>query len=205
MPDVAASLIAAGSLEHQQAMVKLFADALDFVLMFDRAKIMCPAIQNDFAFYRRSLAKMSADEKIEPEMKVNAERSQAICMFIAESIPMMRVLSNAFSIKFGSASEKTHVLELLSEMANILCSVVMNKKFESAKTNEYCLHAMTGAIVLYDHVDPNGAFAKSSRIKIKQCAKQVNGRQDLINALMYSTRHYNSAPTKIRSILEAGK
>uniref|UniRef100_A0A8D9BT16 Protein FAM49A n=1 Tax=Cacopsylla melanoneura TaxID=428564 RepID=A0A8D9BT16_9HEMI len=44
-------------LDTQQALVKQFAEILEFVLKFDEHKMKTPAIQNDFSYYRRSLQK----------------------------------------------------------------------------------------------------------------------------------------------------
>lgn len=40
----------------------------------------------------------------------------------------------------------------LSVMANICFEMVLNKKFDSDTTNMFCLRAMTGSIILYDHI-----------------------------------------------------
>lgn len=60
-PKLLRSLCAANpkdALEHQQAIAKQMADVLDFVLLFDNMKMMNPAIQNDFSYYRRSLNRL---------------------------------------------------------------------------------------------------------------------------------------------------
>ena len=39
-------------------------------------------------------------------------------------------------------------------------------RFESEHTKLFCLRVMVGVIILYDHVHPVGAFAKSSGIDV---------------------------------------
>jgi len=43
------------SINNQQALAKQMADVFDFVLRFDDLKMVNPAIQNDFSYYRRTL------------------------------------------------------------------------------------------------------------------------------------------------------
>jgi len=51
------------SLANQQALAKQLADVFDFVLRFDDAKMVNPAIQNDFSYYRRTLNRMKLSKK----------------------------------------------------------------------------------------------------------------------------------------------
>jgi len=43
------------NIASQQALAKQMADVFDFVLRFDDLKMVNPAIQNDFSYYRRTL------------------------------------------------------------------------------------------------------------------------------------------------------
>jgi len=43
------------NINNQQALAKQMADVFDFVLRFDDLKMVNPAIQNDFSYYRRTL------------------------------------------------------------------------------------------------------------------------------------------------------
>ncbi|KAJ7373922.1 Protein fam49b [Desmophyllum pertusum] len=67
---------------------------------------------------------------------------------------------------------------------------------------------MVGLIILYDHVHPVGAFAKTSSIDIRASIKvlkdQPPGSVDgLLNALRYSTKHLNdeTTPKNVKSLL----
>ncbi len=50
MLDIFSSI--AEQLDVHQALVKQFAKMLEFVLKFDEYKMMNPALQNDFSYYR---------------------------------------------------------------------------------------------------------------------------------------------------------
>ena len=46
------------------------------------------------------------------------------------------------------------------------CFSDYRNKFQSEETVLFCLRVMVGVIILYDHVNPAGAFAKSSGIDV---------------------------------------
>ena len=53
-------------------------------------------------------------------------------------------------------------------------------------------------IILYDHLDPVGAFNKKSPIDVRSAAKILkdsNNCEELMNALKYRTKHLNDADT----------
>lgn len=59
---------------------------------------------------------------------------------------------------------------------------------------------MVGAVLFYDHIDPNGAFVKESSINIKSTVKIIQSHggastEPLINVLKFSTIHLNSETT----------
>merc|ERR1712216_549911 len=193
LPRLADELAAADTLEHQQALVKLFADVLAFIVAFDGAKLLCPAIQNDFSFYRRMYNKMAAVESVKEKMTVADDEANMISMFIAQPTPMLSAVTAVFMAQCQGNSEKRKAnLALLANMANILCSVAMSGKITD-DTVEYCLRAMAGAIVVFDHVDAVGAFHKKSAVKLSACAKVLRGRPNLINMLRYSTKNFQKA------------
>lgn len=75
------------NLEGQQALAKQLADILDFVLRFDDAKMINPAIQNDFSYYRRSLNK----QKNKVDVKIKDELANRMSLFFAYPTPMLKV------------------------------------------------------------------------------------------------------------------
>jgi len=151
------------SLANQQALAKQMADVFDFVLKFDDAKMVNPAIQNDFSYYRRTLNRMKLSKK-EPNIKIRDELANRMSLFFAYPTPMMKVLSET-TVKFlapnlGSGVPLENVTTALSTMANICHDMVHNKKFSTDGTNMFCLRAMTGSIILFDHLHSTGAFIK---------------------------------------------
>ena len=66
---------------------------------------------------------------------------------------------------------------------------------------------MTGAIILYDHVNPTGAFDKTTQIDVKGAIKLLqrsNTNDAMLNALRYTTKTINNESTQksIKALLE---
>jgi hypothetical protein len=205
-------------LEMQQALFKQFAEIIDFTLKFDDLKMTNPAIQNDFSYYRRTLSrmKMAANESARADLEVTDAIASRMSLFYAHATPMLKVLSDATS-KFVSENKDLPIentTDCLSTMASICRVMIESPKYRSKFTSEetvmFCLRVMVGVIILYDHVHPVGAFAKTSPIDMKNSIRvlreQFPGKVDcLLNALRYTTRHLNdeATPRAIKSLLLA--
>jgi len=197
------------SLANQQALAKQLADVFDFVLRFDDAKMVNPAIQNDFSYYRRTLNRLKISKK-DTNIKIRDELANRMSLFFAYPTPMMKVLSET-TVKFLSSDTtvpRENVTAALSTMANVCSDMVTKKKFESDATNMFCLRAMTGAIILFDHLHAQGAFVKKSPISIKACINALktytNSPTDgLLNALRFTTIHLSDpeTPNAIKQLL----
>jgi len=197
------------SLANQQALAKLLADVFDFVLRFDDAKMVNPAIQNDFSYYRRTLNRMKLSKK-DLNIKIRDELANRMSLFFAYPTPMMKVLSET-TVKFlasDSSVNRDNVTIALATMANVCHDMVHQKKFEADSTNMFCLRAMTGAIILFDHLHSQGAFAKKSPINIKGAINVLKNytaspTDGLLNALRFTTIHLNDpeTPNAIKQLL----
>jgi hypothetical protein len=206
-------------LESQQALFKQFAEILDFTLKFDDLKMTNPAIQNDFSYYRRTLSRMKMSHQLGPnddfdDFEVTNEMANRMSLFYAHATPMLKTLSDTTS-KFVSENKNLPVentTDCLSMMANICRVMIENpnyrSRFRDEETIMFCLRVMVGVIILYDHVHPIGAFAKSSGIEIKNSIKVLKDQQavnveGLLNALRYTTKHLNdeSTPKAIKGLL----
>jgi len=197
------------SLANQQSLAKQLADVFDFVLRFDDAKMVNPAIQNDFSYYRRTLNRMKLSKK-ELNIKIRDELANRMSLFFAYPTPMMKVLSET-TVKFlasDSTVPRDNVTTALATMSNVCHDMVFKKKFEADQTNMFCLRAMTGAIILFDHLSAQGAFAKKSPINIKGSINVLKSytaspTDGLLNALRFTTVHLNDAetPNSIKQLL----
>jgi len=198
------------NIANQQALAKQLADVFNFVLRFDDMKMVNPAIQNDFSYYRRTLNRMKLAKK-DINITIRDELANRMSLFFAYPTPMMNVV-NETTVKFLSQDAtvpRDHVTLALATMANVCSDMVSNKKFEKEDTNMFCLRAMTGSIILFDHLHAQGAFSKKSPIHIKNCVTVLKNytadkTDGLLNALRFTTIHLNDAdtPASIKHLLD---
>jgi len=197
----------------QQALAKQLADVFDFVLRFDDLKMVNPAIQNDFSYYRRTLNRKKIT-KTDVNITIRDELANKMSLFFAYPTPMMNVI-NETTVKFlsqDSSVPRDNVTMALATMANVCQQMIDQKKFSSETTNMFCLRAMTGSVILFDHLHASGAFSKKSPINIKGVITALktypaggSGSTDgLLNALRFTTIHLNDpdTPATIKQLLE---
>jgi hypothetical protein len=188
-------------LSSHKSLAKQLADVFDFVLRFDDAKMVNPAIQNDFSYYRRTLNRMKLSKK-DTNIKIRDELANRMSLFFAYPTPMMKVLSET-TAKFLTADTsvpRENVTSALATLANVCHDMVEGRKFTQEHYNLLSLRAMVGSIILYDHVSEQGAFVKKSPINIKGCISVLKNYQGhntdgLLNALRFTTIHLNDAET----------
>lgn len=214
-------------LETQQALVKQLAEILEFTLKFDELKMTTPAIQNDFSYYRRSVMRSRLDSSYGTAVEENSSDSEdeVVCqldhqtankmsLFYAYPTPMLRVVSEITS-KFVTEHKEIpleQTTETLGTMAKVCQKMLENPeliaRFRREETQLFILRVMVALVILYDHVHPVGAFAKTSNVDVKGCVKVLkeqpaSSSENLLNALRYTTKHLNddSTPKHIRTLL----
>lgn len=205
-------------LEEQQALVKQFAEILEFTLKFDELKMTTPAIQNDFSYFRRTVmrARMDSSSKNNAGEEINIDHQMAnkMSLFYANSTPMLKVLSESTS-KFVTEHKEIpleNTTETLGTMAKVCQRMLENPqliaRFRREETQLFILRVMVALIILYDHVHPIGAFVKASNVDVKGCVKVLKDQpasssENLLNALRYTTKHLNddNTPKQIKTLL----
>jgi len=186
-----------------QAVGRQLAQLFDFVIRFDQIRMMRPNLSNDFSYYRRLLPKFSKH----PDVKVKDDEASGMALFTAEHIPMMSTLAKTTKNYTESAGSQESVSNLLSTMANSCMRLAKIKRFSKPDLNLLCLRAMTGSIVLYDHLE-NRAFSKKSPIAIRDCINVLKKDYDpketegLINSIRYSTVSFRSAPVSVQELFD---
>jgi hypothetical protein len=196
------------SLSSQQALAHLLASVFDFVLRFDDSKMTNPSIQNDFSFYRRSLNRMKASKEANEEDIIKDDLANRMSLFLAYPTPMMKTLTDT-TVKFLSEDKtvtKENVVQGLSVMANVCYDMVAKRRFQNTQTNLFCLRAMTGCVIMVDHISDVGAFAKKSAINMKGVITVLKGFTDapadgLLNAIRFNTVHASEASPQIKALL----
>lgn len=198
------------NLANLQSLAKQLANVFDFVLRFDDLKMVNPAIQNDFSYYRRTLNRMKLSKK-DLNISIRDELANRMSLFFAYPTPMMNVI-NETTVKFlsqGGGVPKENVTNALATMANVCQEMVEKKQFSKDETNMFCLRSMTGSIILFDHLHATGAFSRKSPIHIKGCITILKNSQSgstdgLLNALRFTTIHLNDpdTPANIKHLLD---
>jgi len=194
----------------QQSLAKQMADVFDFVLRFDDLKMVNPAIQNDFSYYRRTLNRKKIT-KTDVNITIRDELANKMSLFFAYPTPMMNVI-NETTVKFlsqDSSVPRDNVTMALATMANVCQEMIAQKRFTNEQTNMFCLRSMTGSVILFDHLHASGAFGKKSPINIRGVITALksfpgSSTDGLLNALRFTTIHLNDpdTPGSIKQLLE---
>jgi len=180
-------------IKQNLALTRHIALIFDFVFHFDEKKMVTPAIQNDFSYYRRVLGRMRDKNT---KLKVDEELGNKMSFFFAYPTPMMKVLIDATTEYDSSA--KPRLVSGLSTLANLSLGNIQKNTLDDQKTM-LLLCCMTGCIILVDHLRDEGAFDKKSPISIRQAITLLKGTTHntdfLVNSLRFTTLHLNEEAT----------
>ncbi|KAG0199857.1 Protein fam49a [Mortierella sp. GBA30] len=192
------------NLERHQALARILCQLLDFVFEFDSLKMKTPQIQNDFSYYRRCLSRGKLSNETDLKSAMNEdELANQVSMFYAYPTPMLKTVTEVTTEFVAKNRVGRSVSECLSTLAGLCYHTVSNskKRPQRPETTAFCLRVMVISIIIYDHIDPQGAFSKTSPINIKSSVKAIhsygnsNDTPNLISALKYNTKHLNDAST----------
>ncbi|KAJ3056516.1 Protein fam49a [Rhizophlyctis rosea] len=207
------------NLETRQATARRLADVLHFVSLFDELKMGNPNVQNDFSYYRRTLSRMRMSNPNQQNVVVHDELANRMSLFYAHSTPMTKslidsalMLVNSVSFRlFLCPANRSIPAENVTDVFAVFCGICYNavtKGRAQGAMVDYCLRVMVVCIILYDHVDPAGAFAKGSKLNIRASVRVIqtnggSGSNSLLNTLRYSTVHLNddATPKVIKQML----
>ncbi|KAJ3005123.1 Protein fam49a [Thoreauomyces humboldtii] len=197
------------NLEVRQATAKQLADVLHFVSLFDELKMGNPNVQNDFSYYRRTSSRMRMANPANQNLVVPDELANRMSLFYAHATPMSKALVDATLklLKENNSVTPDAVTNILSIIAGICYNAVIKERAEGAMVH-YCLRVLVVSIILYDHVDPEGVFGRTSKVNIRASVRVIqtaggSGSNNLLNALRYTTIHLNdeSTPKSIKLML----
>ncbi|KAI7871573.1 hypothetical protein BDF14DRAFT_1762477 [Spinellus fusiger] len=212
------------NLEEHQGLTKLLADLLDFVFEFDHLKMRNPTLQNDFSYYRRMLqrGRYSSTERLsvnEPvsdlrSAMVEDDRANQISLFIAYPTPMLKCVIDTATEFVEKKGLQKSMAECLAALWAACFQTVSKKRSLGPDLSAFCLKVMVVSIILYDHIDPNGAFSKGSPINIKNSVKIIqtihalnipkeSSASNLLSALRYNSKHLNddSTPKGVKNVV----
>ncbi|KAI7896455.1 uncharacterized protein EV154DRAFT_492284 [Mucor mucedo] len=201
------------NLEKNQGLAKLFAELLDFVFEFDHLKMHSPTLQNDFSYYRRMLQRGRSsgrdDDSCVSDLRsamIEDDQANRISLFIAYPTPMLKCIIDTTTKFVNSNQLQKSVGDWLAALWATCFNTVSKKKNQSPAVSAFCMKVMVVSIILYDHIDPNGAFYKHSPINIKNSVKIIQtitnlnvskeySATNLLSALRYNSKHLNDDTT----------
>jgi predicted translin family RNA/ssDNA-binding protein len=185
--------------QNHLALAKQLAEIFDFVFHFDEAKMVNPAIQNDFSYYRRVLSRMkNANKDEKSKILLDEELANKMSFFFAYPTPMMKVLIDA-TMEFDK-NAKPKLIDGLSLVSNLCLKFLEKDDGTKEKATMLALCAMTGCIILVDHLHDEGAFHKKSPIRIRSAIQKLKmttstSTDFLLNSLRFTTLHLNDEST----------
>lgn len=198
-------------IQTHQASCRILGEVFNFALRFDDLKMVNPAIQNDFSYYRRTLNRLKlAKQDSSTNIKVTGEVANRMSLFFAYPTPMMRVLIDVASKFMVSNSKGSKLVTGLGHLANFFATYLTEASGANQSPSENTTKIvayLTGTIVLYDQISTEGAFKKNSPIMIREAFRGIHhyaqNQALFANAIRFTTSHFNDAstPENIKSLL----
>ncbi|GAN07698.1 FAM49 family protein [Mucor ambiguus] len=214
------------NLEKNQGLAKLFAELLDFVFEFDHLKMRSPTLQNDFSYYRRMLQRgrygsqdrRDGDDNSISDLRsamIEDDQANRISLFIAYPTPMLKCIIDTTTKFVNNNRLQKSVGDWLAALWATCFNTVSKKRNQNPEISAFCMKVMVVSIILYDHIDPNGAFYKNSPINIKHSVKIIQtittvksneySATNLLSALRYNSKHLNddTTPKNVKNLVLA--
>ncbi|GMH55362.1 hypothetical protein TrRE_jg11322, partial [Triparma retinervis] len=200
LPTVLGELGGEGCIMQDLWMARRLVELLALIYDVDQKKMMCPGLQNDFSFYRRSVGKFQS------QASVSETSANQISMWIAEAGPTTAGAGEALKKAGGRASDGP-VHMALAKVAN-MCAWIVAKDQEMGSTEKaQLLMAMVECMILFDRSSSRGVFVRTSGVMVRKClavlkeeGESGGGRNagvvvGLKNGVKYSTLHFRDAAT----------
>lgn len=201
------------ALEQNPGLTKLFVDILSFVVDFDEIKTHNSDLQNDFSFYRRSINKFKMLEKDNKALDsiISDEEANYMSLFFAHHTPMFKALSHALTEYLKKNPENSsQLINYISLLTGSCYHSITKGRVSDSKTKDDLLRAMVACTVLYDTLEPEGVFTKTSPIDLKLIIKAITTSSDeltepLMNGLRFNLVHLNdkTTPKQVKVLLGA--
>jgi len=161
---------------------RMVADAI----RFDCTKIKTPNMQNDLSFYRRAISR-SSDFPLDSLLTHSQDSANQLSMFIGRRYPMFETLRDSIVSTNDKPAQPNFDTLSLTMLSFIDGAFALLAKPVPAELSSIVLRALTGFIVLYDHIDIDGSFSKHSPINSEG--------DELALVVKYNSKHLNDEST----------
>ncbi|DAZ98799.1 TPA: hypothetical protein N0F65_000955 [Lagenidium giganteum] len=147
-----------------------------------------PGIQNDLSYFRRLVVINGGNNQLE---RFSDTPLSTLSLFVANHFPMLRVVINAVE---SALNKDPNAHCIVAQIANSCGVNLPSHRSRDPHLVVPTMRTLTGAILLYDHTSPEGAFrASKSDIKIKKCLKEL--------AYLKASMTLSSTPSSSRVVI----
>ena len=193
------------ALVSEPLITKQFAECFNIMLEIDEIKMNRPKMLNDLAFFCRvAIRRLDFDQYDDLYTK-----SIDMVFFFENPNPCICKLKSAIRNRFQYDFKKLlRLVKVIGKISDICTSMLINHASEKEEINLLCLKASVGSILLYDHLNPKGAFVSDSSLAIMQAVTVLANYQpkqmNLINSVKYLSKHYDDSSSRmeIKNILQ---
>lgn len=186
------------------ALTKCFADCFDVCLKFDQIPIKNPFLLNDLAYFRRNCREHNHDGSFDNLLT----DSNFSTIFWGSRMPFtMKVVSEVQDKYKSNATQYANVINLIGLVADCCTSICTKSDNPSQEICIIALRCLTTAIIIYDSLNPLGAFHHEVRYHYREAVDLLLNytpkQQDLIDIVKYCTTSLSKPTTdsKIKALL----
>ena len=190
---------------NKPVIIKCFAYCFDIILRFDETSLTLPKLVNDLAFFRRNAPSRNQNGEFDDIIEI----SNLSTVFWAIPMPF---LSNVISLLQSTFKNNIELFEKLIILLGTVIDICVSIGLKSSELNEksmlLLLRCIVGAILMFDHLYPQGAYNNNNKYHIKEALELLINFQPkqigLINAIKYSSKHLNdqNVDPKIKNYLD---
>ncbi|KAG1068448.1 hypothetical protein G6F42_026378 [Rhizopus arrhizus] len=146
---------------------------------------------------------------------IEDDQANRISLFIAYPTPMLKCIIDTTTKFVNKNRLQKSVGDWLAALWATCFNTVSKKRNQNPEISAFCMKVMVVSIILYDHIDPNGAFYKNSPINIKHSVKIIQtittvksneySATNLLSALRYNSKHLNddTTPKNVKNLVLA--
>ena len=193
--------------EDKSALTKCFADCFDNILKFDEIKMTLPNLVNDLAYFRRNAVHYNEESQLDDQIAM----SNSSTIFWGSPTPMLSRVIKDLSARYSPGKDMDEfekMLALLGGVSDVCTSMLVHHRFVRDEMNKLLVRGIVGAVLIYDHLSPQGAFVKKkAKFHVKdgmEALVHFEPKQTmLINAIKYSSKHLNdpTSDPKLKALL----
>ncbi|KAL0224986.1 hypothetical protein RCL1_002898 [Eukaryota sp. TZLM3-RCL] len=195
------------NIAYQQVLCRTIAKAFDFVLYFDFSKKSTPELLTDVNVFRR-LSKKGVALQDNTTVECDPIRDSEIVLILAQATPFTSLMATKLKETILN-NGNDNLIEPLCEMTNVCAHALSLHRFTDTFLVNLLMRSLTGSLLLIDHVCPEGAFQRSSKVNSRKAIlalkQYLPDSGPLLSALKYSSCTFSrpTTPNNVQSLLQS--